>query len=130
MEFDDDSIMVQTSTQSSEKKQSTDSYATVKIDSLPTWDPIVTLSRISSETTKREKEQNGDGQKSFIPMPELYKDVTIVCLLAILLLRLLIDLTCWLKRKRQKKRHHFPMANLDTSASGSSVSVFNTSKLD
>lgn len=127
MEFDDDSIMVQTSTISNEKKQSTESYSTEAMDSLPTWEPILTQ---ISETTKREKDQKSEDQKSFLLMPELYKDITLVSLSAILFLRVLIDLACWMKRKRQKKRHHFPMTNLDTSVSGSSVSVLNTSKFD
>ena len=94
MDFDDEPIMILTSTISNEKIQSVGPYTTVTMDSLATseletFEPLLTLSKVSSETTTIEKDQIMEDQKSFLPIPELYKDITLVTLLAILFLRFL-----------------------------------------
>ena len=59
-----------------------------------------------------------------LAMPEYIKDISLLTLFGILVLKLLIDFGCFLRRKRQ--RNH-PI-NLTDLSSGSSQSILNTTK--
>ena len=67
-----------------------------------------------------------DGER-ILGLTEYSKDITLLCLFGILVLKLFIDLGCFLRRKRHKK-HNMPI-NLHDLSSGSSQSIFNSTKL-
>ena len=67
-----------------------------------------------------------DGER-ILGMPEYTKDISLLSLFGILLLKVFIDLGCFLRRKRHKK-HNMPI-NLHDLSSGSSQSIFNSSKI-
>ena len=67
-----------------------------------------------------------DGER-ILGMPEYTKDITLLSLFSILVLKVFIDLGCFLRRKRHKK--HNMHINLNDLSSGSSQSIFNSTKL-
>ena len=68
-----------------------------------------------------------DGER-ILGMPEYTKDITLLCLFGILLLKVFIDFGCFLRRKRHNRRNSNHI-NLNELSSGSSQSIFNSSKL-
>ena len=65
-----------------------------------------------------------EGERILV-MPEYVKDISLLTLFGILVLKVLIDFGCFLRRKR---RTHHPI-NLNDLSSGSSQSILNTTKL-
>ena len=124
MEFDSDSIIMEPTTLKEMKTSNEPEKLPDDDDSMMPMTSVLTSTSTPIETTTKENIEN----LKFIPIPNLYKDIAIVTLLALVFIRLIIDFVNWIKRKRSNKPPHYPMDF--PSVTGSSVSVFNSSKID
>lgn len=121
MEFEnEDSIMI-ISTQETSKVLPTKTQEEVhQISVLPLSPENIINVSTENVSTEMSEPQKLEG---FIPMDHLYKDISIVTLLALLFLKSLFDLVRCLRRKKNRKGQ-YPMGSM-----GSEVTIFDTSKL-